>query len=55
MCATPHKMTPQLMEAVEFGLFSYTREAKVESGASHTLCQLVRGTQSGRREGTSAH
>lgn len=43
VCVTPHKMAPQLMEDVEFGLFSYIWEAKVELGLSIPSVSLSEG------------
>lgn len=43
MYVTPHKMAPQLMEDVEFGLFSYNWEAKVELGLSIPSVSLSEG------------
>lgn len=43
VCVTPHRMAPQLMEDLEFGLFSYIWEAKVELGLSIPFVSLSEG------------
>lgn len=43
VCVTPQKMVPQLMEDMEFGLFSYIWEAKVELGLSIPSVSLSEG------------